>query len=730
MHAYGMKVSRRGQPRAQTTKAIRARVISRLIGIAVVVALLAAAIGGAAGTTEFDVAQAGSADPEPISGQYIVVFSDDLEDVAGLAATLVDEHGGELLLLYEHALKGFAASGLTGEAVDALLAHELVQSVAQDFVVPSRDVTVQEDAPWGLDRIDQRALPLTETYSYTATGAGVNIYIIDSGIRSTHEEFGGRVTLGADFATDDLDGEDCNGHGTHVAGIAAGETFGVAKEANIINVRVGADSPDCGAIVRSRAIAGIDWVVANAELPAVVNMSFGWTVGEDETAEEQAVKTGVENGIVFAGATENVNRDGCDDDFPSRIAESITVSNSRIDDSRRPASGFGACIDIYAPGTTILSAWWTSDNATSFSTGTSMATPHVVGVAALYLEKNPTATPAQVMNAITSTATVGVLTGLPAGTPNRLLYSRLHNQAPVADHGGPYSGDEGSPVAFDATGSFDPDGDEIVSYEWDFGDGNTGTGATPTNTYLDNGVYTVSVTVWDGSLTHTAITTATIANVAPTVNAGPDATVESNELFSFSGTFSDPGILDAPWTWAIDWGDGETTNGSTNNQALPIVASHAFCAASDYTVTLTVTDKDGGSGFDTMTVTVEHIAIRIIIRPSASPNPISLRTGGVIPVAVLSTADFDATTIDPATATLGDGTGPGTGVAQRPNGTLMVSVEDVDGDGLNDLVLHFSIPQLIENGDLSETTTELHLEAFLADGCSNVRGTDEVTIVP
>jgi PKD repeat protein len=209
--------------------------------------------------------------------------------------------------------------------------------------------------------------------------------------------------------------------------------------------------------------------------------------------------------------------------------------------------------------------------------------------------------------------------------------------------------------------------------------------------------------------------------------SGPDATVESNELFSFSGTFSDPGILDAPWTWAIDWGDGETTNGSTNNQALPIVASHAFCA-SDYTVTLTVTDKDGGSGFDTMTVTVEHIAIPIIIRPSASPNPISPRTRGVIPVAVLSTADFDATTIDPATATLGDGTGPGTGGIQRPNGTLMVSVEDVDGDGLNDLVLHFSIPELIENGDLSETTTELHLEAFLADGCSNVRGTDESSV--
>jgi hypothetical protein len=276
------------------------------------------------------------------------------------------------------------------------------------------------------------------------------------------------------------------------------------------------------------------------------------------------------------------------------------VSSTTAADRKRMNAGFGECIDVFAPGDTIPSTWWTSDTATMNSSGTSMATPHVAGVAALHLDKTPAATPAQVMSEIVTTATTNRLSNfdgaaLPAGTPNRLLYSRLGNRAPVADPGGPYTGDEGSPVSFDGTGSFDPDGDEIVSYEWDFGDGNTATGPSPTHTYLDNANYPVSLTVWDGSIEHTATTTAQIANVAPTVDAGPDATVESNEVFAFSGSFSDPGILDAPWTWQIDWGDGDSTAGSTNNQAAPIVSSHTFCGAGAYTATLSVTDKDGGA---------------------------------------------------------------------------------------------------------------------------------------
>ena len=362
------------------------------------------------------VAQVGTAAPrntEPIPGQYIVVFTDGVSDVPGLARQLVAVNGGSLGHVYQSALKGFSAK-LPEAAAAALGRNPHVLRVEQDQVVWA--FATQSNATWGLDRVDQRDLPLSGSFTYTPTGAGVRVYIIDTGIRFDHAEFGGRAVSGYDVI-DGGSADDCNGHGTHVAGTVGGSTYGVAKGTRLVAVRVlGCD----GSGTLSGVIAGIDWVTANHVKPAVANVSLG---GGASSSLDDAVRKSISKGVTYAVAAGNSNADACNYS-PARVAEALTVGASTSSDARASFSNYGSCLDLFAPGESITSAWYSSSTATATASGTSMAAPHVAGVAALYLEGNSGASPSTVMNAISSTATVDRLSNL-AGSPNKLVYSPL-----------------------------------------------------------------------------------------------------------------------------------------------------------------------------------------------------------------------------------------------------------------------------------------------------------------
>ncbi|GLY06948.1 S8 family peptidase [Actinoplanes sp. NBRC 101535] len=377
---------------------------------AVALAVLGLSTGAQAAPAEADVLAVPGATVVPDS--YIVVLKS-----GKVAKSVAAEHDATVLTTYTRALNGFAAT------MTARQARQVAADPDVAFVQPNvihRVADTQSSPPWGLDRIDQRALPLSTSYTYSTTASNVHAYIIDTGVLTTHQEFGTRATSGFD-AIDGGTADDCHGHGTHVAGTVGGSTYGVAKGVQLVGVRV----LDCeGSGTTAQVVAGIEWVTANAVKPAVANMSLG---GSADTALDSAVAASISSGVTYSIAAGNgllglFALDACTQS-PARVPAAITVSATNSSDAKPSWANRGTCVDVFAPGISVLSSWNTSDTATNTISGTSMATPHVAGATALYLANHPADTPAQVQAAIVSNATTGAVTSPGTGSPNRLLYT-------------------------------------------------------------------------------------------------------------------------------------------------------------------------------------------------------------------------------------------------------------------------------------------------------------------
>lgn len=335
-----------------------------------------------------------SAAPSALQERYIVVLKDSVKDSTAVANEHVRNHQVKVSKVYSHALKGYAASMPPGQ-VKKLEQDPRVAYVEVDGVATK--AATQSSAPWGLDRIDQLKLPLSTTFTYSTTGSGVKAYIIDTGIRGSHNDFGGRVADGYDAVDGSLPADDCNGHGTHVAGTVGGAQYGVAKDVSLVSVRV----LDCeGSGYWSWVIAGIDYVTASHQpgQSSVANMSLG---GGASTSVDTAVKNSIAKGVSYAVAAGNSSQDACKFS-PARVPAAMTIGATDKSDYRPSWSNWGACVDWFAPGASIISSWFTGDSASNTISGTSMASPHTAGVAALYLQNSPGATPQQVRDALYS----------------------------------------------------------------------------------------------------------------------------------------------------------------------------------------------------------------------------------------------------------------------------------------------------------------------------------------
>lgn len=567
--------------------AVRGRATRTFVGLAV---LVAAACGDDSAlptqvpnSASLDVT--GSPEDETIAGQYVVMLRSEVSDAPIVARLLLARHGGALRRTYRSAIKGFAAR-LSLQQLRRLRSDPLVVLVEPDGIVYADGNDAS--ATWGLDRIDQRPAQLDGRYQYARTGVGVSVYIVDTGIRYSHSEFGGRASIGFDAFGGD--GTDCNGHGTHVAGTVGGRTYGVAKAVALRSVRV----LNCtGSGSYSGVIAGLDWIANYAARPAVVNMSLG---GGASTALDSAVSRMSRAGITVVAAAGNANSDACNVS-PARAADAITVGATDKTDTRASFSNYGSCVDLFAPGVGITSGIHTADDAEATLNGTSMAAPHAAGAAALFLERHPMASPGEVAGALTSWATRGVVKSS-ASTHNDLLFTL----------GDTTSGVDGAPSAlFSVTctsavcqfseKATDADG-ALTKWQWDFGDGMSSASRNPSHDFVWNGTYRVTLVVTDdkGNTGAYAAPVTIIGGLTPNTLPSAHFVWECKErLCTFIDNSSDADGTITKWQW--NFGDGSP---ATNQPT----ASRYYASVGVYDVTLTVTDDRGGSDSQVYTISV------------------------------------------------------------------------------------------------------------------------------
>jgi subtilisin family serine protease len=394
-------------------------VVGAIAAAALAVTGVVATAAGSNAAQQAPVTIRGAGNPNAIPGSYIVVLAGQRSQAQTRVATqsLATSYDVKVKDQYESSIKGFSANMSEDQA------KKLATDSRVAYVQQNQKITVtQDNPPWGLDRADQRDLPLDKKYEPSTDAKNVNVYIIDTGIYAKHQDFGDRASVGTDTVGDGQNGVDCMGHGSHVAGTIGGTTYGLAKAAKLIAVRV----LDCkGSGSTESVVAGIDWVTKNAKKPAVANMSLG---GGADDALDAAVKASVDSGVTYAVAAGNDGGDACLDS-PAKEPSAITVGATDDTDQRATFSNYGKCVDLFAPGVDITSVGITGPDATATMSGTSMATPHVAGGIALYLADHPDATPADVAKALVTNSTADKVGDPGTGSPNKLLYVGASDQS-------------------------------------------------------------------------------------------------------------------------------------------------------------------------------------------------------------------------------------------------------------------------------------------------------------